>query len=151
MKSLLLSLLFSVLSLSSMWANNPIPDAVQKAFHQLFPAIENPFWENRQEGLVATFRDEEGFKKVFFTPEGQWQETRLRVYPAELPIGIKNFIQTHYQVADITYLGRIESAESVYYRIESELPDRIVLKKLDEQGVLLQEEVIWLSLNADQL
>lgn len=151
MKSFLLSSLFCVLSLPFAIANNTVPEAALKVFQQLFPKIESPFWENRQEAVVATFRDDEGLKKVFFTPEGQWQETRLRVYLSELPRGVRSFIDAHYQEAEITYLGLVQATGSVHYRVESEFADRIVLKKLDKQGILLEEEIIWLSLSDDQM
>ncbi len=123
-----------------------VPELVKKAFRKDFPDIENVYWEQRaEEAFVATFRDEEGLKKVFYTSSGNWIETRIRLSLNDLPGGVRRFIQEHYQDAEITFAGRVLRPNELLYRIESELPDSVIVKLLSEAGLLLKEERITFS------
>ena len=142
---LLTGLAFSVVAL----AINQIPTAVQQRFAQLYPEAEAPFWEMRSDGIVAIFQDEEGLKKAFFQEDGRWVETRIRMGRGQLPSGVNNFIRENYQEADISFCGKVYTESGAWYRIESELPDRIVLKTLTGEGVLIESRSIYLSLGVE--
>ncbi len=111
MKSLWFSLAFFCISATVSGTDN-IPEAVQRAFTQLYPEVNNPLWEMRHEGLVATFRDTEGLKKAFFREDGRWTETRVMMRQEQLPKGVSRFIQEHYKHADITFSGKAYSPNS---------------------------------------
>lgn len=145
MKNLLVSICLLLFSAPSIMANGPIPESVQKTFIQLYPEIESPFWENRHDGIVATFLDNEGLKKAFFQPDGQWVETRIRMSIGQLPAGVSRFIRKNYVDAEITFCGKVYTPKGIWYRVESELPGKVVLKTLDESGALIEEQAILFS------
>ncbi len=140
----LVMLLFAFL-INSATAYASVPELVEKAFRKDFPEIVNVYWEQRAEVFVAMFQDKEGLKKVFYTPSGNWVETRIRLEMNDLPDGVRRFIQEHYQDAAVTFAGKVLSPNELVYRIESELPDAVVVKLLSETGVLLKEEQIAFS------
>ena len=145
MKNSILALLLWAAATSATSANDNIPAAVRESFAQLYPEIEAPFWEERHDGIVAFFQDEEGLKKAFFQEDGSWIETRIRLGRGELPEGVNNFIRENYREAEISFCGKVYTESGAWYRVESELPDRIVLKTLDEEGTLIEERAILLS------
>ncbi len=149
MKKLSLILLIVLASSVAALANNQIPAAVQQKFTQLYPEIEMPFWETRHDGIVAIFQDEEGLKKAFFQEDGRWVETRIRMGREELPKGVNNFIRENYREAEISFCGKVYTDSGIWYRIESELPGRIVLKELNEDGILIEERTIALSVDIE--
>ena len=141
----MLSALVIALSTSITLAADTIPKAVLHTFTQLYPDIEAPFWEHRHDGVVAIFNDEEGMKKAFFREDGAWMETRIRIARSELPTGVQRFIREHYHEAEISFYGKVYTANGTWYRVESELPGKVVLKNLDDQGMLMDEQVISFS------
>ena len=145
MKKMSLILFIALASSVAAFANSYIPEAVQQKFAQLYPEIEAPFWEKRHDGIVAIFQDEEGLKKAFFQEDGQWMETRIRMGREQLPAAVNTFIRENYQEAEISFCGKVYTESGAWYRIESELPNKIVLKTLDGNGVLLKEQSILLS------
>lgn len=123
-------------------AQPEVPTSVLLTFDELHPTAEDPLWEQREEIFIAAFNDREGFKKVFFTEQGQWLETRQRISRGALPQGVATFIRQHYAKADITFLAKVLRARALLYRVESELPGEIVVKELDSRGNLLLEKRI---------
>ena len=63
----------------------------------------------------------------------------------QLPAAVNTFIRENYQEAEISFCGKVYTESGAWYRIESELPNKIVLKTLDGNGVLLKEQSILLS------
>ena len=145
MKRLVFGLLFSLLCAAPLSANPAVPSEVQQSFTQLYPTIETPFWEPRYDGLVAIFRDDEGWKKAFFKMDGEWIETRVRLKQHQLPAPIRSYIEANCAEAMVTFCGKVYTASSHWYRIEAEWPDRIYLANLDEQGQLLSKDSVKLS------
>ena len=143
MKNFLLILFFSISFSATAFANGPVPKVVINSFIQLYPQIECPVWENGQDGIVATFLDIDGIKKAFFEENGRWLETRIQIQKDQLPEEIDQFLQKNYGEANIIFCGKVYSADGEWYRVESELPDRVVLKNLDEEGQLIEEESIF--------
>lgn len=120
-----------------------IPDAVVEAFGKREPGISNALWEYREGAFVALFKHKDGLKKVFFDKQGVWLETRTRIALDALPEGVKKFINEHYLDAHITYIGEVEQPGiPTLYRVESELATYVVIKLLNEQGVLVKENRI---------
>ena len=146
MKKIRLVLFIALASSMAALANDHIPAAVQQRFAQLYPEIKAPFWEERHDGIVAIFQDEEGLKKAFFQEDGRWVETRIRMGRGQLPSGVNKFMMENYREAEISFCGKVYTESGNWYRIESELPDRIVLKTLTEGGVLIEESSIFFSL-----
>lgn len=145
MKKLMLCLTLLMAAQFHLLAATEIPKVVQDAFARLYPHITSLDWEHRPEGIVATFVDEEGLKKAFFNADGYWIETRNRMAQNQLPAPIQTFIQNHYQDASISFAGRVYNPNGVWYRVESELSDRVVLKTLNTDGTLIEERTIWFS------
>ncbi|MCB0634975.1 MAG: PepSY-like domain-containing protein [Lewinella sp.] len=145
MKHLMLYLCLGLLPLTAM-ASDTVPEAVQQGFRDLYPNVETPHWELRHDQqYVATFPSPEGLRKAFFNEQGHWLETRLRLPIEELPTGVRQFIRQYYPDAHITFTGQIYQKDGFRYRVESELPDRVVLKDLDPTGQLINESVITFS------
>lgn len=139
---LLMSLFLSLNLLSQ----NYTPGPVLEAFSELEPNVSSPFWEYREGAYVAMFPHLNGLKKVFFNEEGKWLETRTRLDHDLLPVGVQRFINDHYANADITYIGKVDQPDRSVYRIESEFSKSVVIKLLNEQGDLLNENRIDWSL-----
>lgn len=145
MKKLMLCLTLLIAVQFNLLATAEVPKVVQDAFTRLYPQINTMNWEHRPEGMVATFVDEEGLKKAFFNAEGHWIETRIRMATDQLPTPVQKFIQNNYRGASISFAGRVYNPNGVWYRVESELSDRVVLKNLDTDGTLIEERTIWFS------
>lgn len=145
MKTAIVGAFLLILSLPAASAFSSIPEAVQNSFSKMYPAVKSPFWEIRPEGLVATFRDEEGLKKAFFSEAGEWLETRVRLGLDQMPEGVQDFIKNNYRDAEISFCGKVYTPQGIRYRVESELPDRILLKNLNTEGKLIDEHAILLS------
>jgi hypothetical protein len=145
MKKLMLCLTLLVAVQFNLLAATEVPKVVQDAFARLYPQITALDWEHRPEGIVATFVDEEGLKKAFFNVEGYWIETRNRMATNQLPAPVQKFIQNNYSGASISFAGRVYDPNGVWYRVESELSDRVVLKTLNTDGTLIEERTIWFS------
>lgn len=145
MKKLMLCLTLLVAVQFNLLAATEVPKVVQDAFARLYPQITTLDWEHRPEGIVATFVDEEGLKKAFFSAEGHWMETRNRMVMDQLPAPVQTFIRQNYQSASVSFAGRVYHPKGVWYRVESEFSDRVVLKNLDADGTLMEERIIWFS------
>lgn len=121
-------------------ANDPIPDSVKAAFEQMHPAVNelDVFWEVRKEAIVATFNEDGGLKKAFFAENGQWLETRVRLYASQLPRAVFNHLERSRSNADVTFLAKVLHPGGFLYRIESETFEEVVIELLDRQGALLE-------------
>lgn len=128
--------------LTNSFGQEKVPAVVLTAFSDREPFAEDVFWEFREDAFVGMFSDVEGLKKMFFDQTGEWLETRTRIARTALPIRVTAFINQHYGTADITYIGRVDEPKRTLYRIESELASAVVIKLLDEQGTLLDENRI---------
>ena len=135
-------LLMSLLASFSLFGQNNTPGLVLEAFSEREPEVLNPHWEYREGAFVAMYPHIDGLKKVFFNEEGEWLETRTRLAQESLPVGVKQFINERYAEADITYVGKVDQLERTLYRVESELNTSVVIKLLNEQGVLVDENKI---------
>ena len=145
MKNSLIVLSLSLFVLSSISASNGVPPIVKTSFTSLYPSIKAPFWEVKNDKVIALFTDQEGLKKVYFEKNGEWMKTRHRLSVVQLPDALKDFVEENYASADITFAGKITSENGSWYRIESEFEDRIVLKDLEANGVLISQEEINFS------
>ena len=128
---------------AEIFAQDEVPMEVRTTFDILNPTVEEVFWEFREGAYVAAFQAPGGFTKAFFDQEGKWLETRIRVSMHLLPEKVTGFIDKHYWNADVTYVGKVLLPGGIKaYRIESELPSEIVIKILDGEGSLLDEQRI---------
>lgn len=135
-------ILLMILMSFSLSAQDMVPESVLAAFQKKVPHAAGVFWEFRENAFVGLYTDLDALKKAFFSSGGEWLETRTRIDMTDLPEGVSRFLKRHYQDADVTYLGRVESPGKQFYRVESELPTSVVIKLLDEQGNLLEERKI---------
>lgn len=147
MKNIWIVLVLSLLNPSFLSANEIIPKVVTASFVDLYPEVNNPFWERRFEGMVATFKGEEGLKQAFFNLDGEWLETRLKIDREDLPFLLDQYLINNYLDADITFCGRVYTANNGWFLIESEYTDRVVIKKLRADGTLISERTIVYSLD----
>lgn len=123
-----------------------VPEAVRAAFKQDYPSAEVSLWEQAKEGCIATFRDAEGLKKAIYTQEGGWVETRTRIILRDIPYDVQKAIRKVTGVVRMTYIGKVQSPEGKFYRIESETADAVTLRVFDENGELLSEEAFYFSI-----
>ena len=143
---LLIICMFSIQPILTAEGLGEIPQSVKDAFAEQYPGITDPLWEKRPEGMVATFRDLQGLKKVFFSEAGNWLETRHKLHVDELPLGVIDFIDTHNgEGGVISFAGRVSSPQGTMYRIESEFPQEVVIKILDASGMLLEKQRVSFS------
>lgn len=124
------------------FAQRDIPTIVKQSFESKYSQAEDPFWDFREGSYVANFQAKEGLTKVFIHPEGDWLETRIRMSVSSLPKYVRNFVDQHYQNAEITFAGKVIRENEVLYRIESELPTAVIVKLLNEEGSLIEEKRI---------
>ncbi|MCB0563437.1 MAG: PepSY-like domain-containing protein [Phaeodactylibacter sp.] len=126
------------------WANEQIPESVKAAFEQMYPEVPQPdvYWEVQKDGIVATFNEDDGLKKVFFKEDGAWLETRVRLYPNQLPRPVFNYMERARSNSDVTFLAKVLHPGGFFYRIESENFEEVVIELLDRQGSLLDTQHI---------
>jgi hypothetical protein len=141
MKKIIFLFFILFLSLSS-FAQKDIPELVKQTFQTMYADAEDSFWDFREGAYVANFQSRTGLTKVFIDPSGNWVETRIRKSLSSLPVKVESFIEQHYKTADITFAGKIIRENEVLYRVESELPDAVVIKLLTKEGVLVKEDRI---------
>ncbi len=139
-------MLFGLLSLISTigFSNGHIPPRVKAAFTQLFPEVHEAdvYWEARKEALVATFNEDGDFKKAFFAEDGEWLETRIRLYPTALPRSVFQYLKKHHSDVDVTFLGKVLLPDGFLYRIEWETFEEVVIELVDKQGTLVEASTI---------
>ncbi len=140
----LLALLFFFLAAVSAQANDQIPESVKVAFERMHPDVHelDVFWEVRKEAAVATFNEDGGLKKVFFALNGEWLETRVRLYASQLPRAIYSYLESSQSDADVTFMAKVLHPGGFLYRIESETLEEVVIELLDRKGALLEKKHI---------
>ena len=144
MKNTLVLVVICLLAIPHLTAQGVTPPmAVQIAFQDQHPEVDRPFWEIREGAMVALFKDENQLVKAFFERNGEWRETRERTPLTLLPEAVQYFVRTHFEHADITYVGVVTAPlQRPLYRIESEVQDAVVIKLLNEEGLLVRQERI---------
>lgn len=125
-------------------ANDNIPENVRTAFEQMFPDVhkQDVFWEVRKDAIVATFNEEGGLKKAFFAEDGEWLETRIRLYTSQLPRAVYRYLEKTHRHSDITFLAKVLHPGGYFYRIESETFEEVVIEFLDRTGALMDTQQI---------
>lgn len=120
-------------------ANDQVPERVKTAFRQMYPNVHEPdvHWEVRKEAIVATFQEDGGLKKAFYAEDGEWLETRVRLYTSQLPRAIYTYLDRYHSHSDITFLAKVLHPGGFLYRIESETFEEVVIELVDRQGKLL--------------
>ncbi len=124
-----------------------VPAVVKAAFKEDYPLAEASLWEQTKEGCIATFRDEEGLKKAIYTQEGQWMETRITIILRDIPSDVLKSIRKVTGVVRMTYVGKVQSPEGKFYRIEAETAEAVIVRIFDENGELLSEETFTFSIS----
>ncbi len=145
MKRFALFFWFSVLGIGIYVLEARIPEFVKQQFTQLYPQAESLIWEQEADGYTATFQSHFGLKKVLFDVQGEWLESELKLDKTRMPVPVLRYIKEKHRGADFTFFGRAYDRNAAWYRVESEYDDRIVLKNLDVEGRLLNEEIIQRS------
>lgn len=142
---MLLSLIFTSLTLQAQ-----APQPVKERFAALYASYSGLEWGKQNDHWVGIFKDTEGLKKAFFETDGAWLETRLFLEIEELPEGVRQFVKSNYQEAEITFCGKVYDKMGEWYRVESEFANKVVLKTIDVTGRLLEEQVISYSVSNEQ-
>ncbi|MCO6475141.1 MAG: PepSY-like domain-containing protein [Phaeodactylibacter sp.] len=140
----LLALLLFFLAVGSAQANDQVPESVKAAFEQMHPDVHelDVHWEVRKEAIVATFNEGGGLKKAFFAQDGEWLETRVRLYTSQLPRAVFKYLESIQSDADVTFMAKVLHPGGFLYRIESETFEEVVIELLDRQGTLLEKKHI---------
>lgn len=147
MKTVIISIV-CFFALQAVSANDMIPKTVQQKFSGMYPHAQLISWEVLPEGLVATFRDKEGLKKAFYKDTGEWIETRARAGLAQLPQGLNAVLLANHKESEISFITKVYSPRGIRYRVETELPDRILLYLYDSEGRLLESSTLMFSASA---
>lgn len=144
MKNVIALAVLCLFIIPNLFAQGVIPSlAVQTTFQELHPETERPFWELREGAVVALFKEEGQLVKAFFEHNGKWRETRSRTPLTLLPEAVQYFVRAHFEHADINYLGVVTTPlQKPLYRIESEVHDAVLIKLLNAEGQLVQQDRI---------
>ncbi len=122
-----------------------IPPSAKQQFADLYPQVEAAFWEQKSNGYLASFESPLGTKKVYFDEDGRWQKSSLLIGEERLPATILRYVDRFHQNADAISFRLEYNSASVWYHVELEYSNRIVIKDFDETGCLQHEETIYLS------
>ena len=138
--------LLSTYSLAPQQDKVPLP--VRAAFAEQYADVDPTTieWSSQQSNFLAIFQDERGrLVKAFFSQEGQWQFTHLRLYPSQLPVLVGRYYRAQHADDDVTFLGQVNYPDgSLAYRTEWETDEAVHIREVDPQGnVLHQEQILF--------
>jgi len=139
--------LAAVLLLSLNSTLGSVPERVLNKFNHYYPEGKQISWEQQADHFVVMFKDRGLLKKAFFEPNGYWVETRIRQEEPELPMVVSDFLNSFYPTATVNFCAVAYNESQIWYHVESELKDRVVIKKLDEHGLLFSKKTIAFSTN----
>jgi len=142
--TLMMSLILSC-SVFVGFADN-VPEVVKKALTEQYAGaeLEEVLWSTEQDAYVASFNgDRDQLHKVYFSAEGKWLQTQLRLYPSQLPNRLYDYYEMNYFERDVTFLCKVLLPEqSVEYRIEWETLEAVHIERLNEYGQVLENKQI---------
>ncbi|MEQ8704331.1 MAG: hypothetical protein RIC19_10450 [Phaeodactylibacter sp.] len=135
-------ILFSfLLSCSLFIAGDAVPPKVKDAFSRQYIDVPEAAvtWGVEEEDFVATFLDaRDRLAKAFFSSEGEWEETHIRLYPSGLPRPVRLYYEANHEEKDVSFMGRVQYADgNESYRIEWETYEAVHIEEISPEGALL--------------
>jgi hypothetical protein len=135
-------ILFSFLVSCSLFvAGDAVPPKVKDAFNRQYINVPEAAvtWGVEEEDFVATFLDvNDRLAKAFFSPDGEWEETHIRLYPSELPRIVRLYYEGNHEENDVSFMGRVVYASGdEAYRIEWETYEAVHIEEVGPEGQLL--------------
>lgn len=113
-----------------------VPAAVKAALQHKYPSASDVTWEKEKGNYEANWggtSKEDG--SVLFTPAGAFVEQVVAIPLAQLPVGITDYVHSHYPGSKITEAGKVTDAEG-RTRYEAEVKGKDLL--FDEKGNFLR-------------
>lgn len=96
-----------------------IPSAVESAFVEKFPNVEDSHWEKEHGNYEAEFKVDHMDYSIVFDQAGKIIEEEIEININELPEAALNYIKAHYKGKRITEASKIStSAQTVEYEAE---------------------------------
>jgi len=139
--TLLLSLLLTGASLVT-----SIPEAVKMAFEERYGEVAagEVAWGAEGKTYIASFSDvRDQLFKVYFSADGNWQQSQARIYPSALPDRVYAYYENHYFEKDVTFLAEVTLPDQLTeYRIEWESYEAVHVVRLSIRGELLEVKEI---------
>ena len=137
-----MTIILSVLISCSLFvAGDAVPPKVKDAFSRQYMDVPTAAvtWGVEEEDFVATFLDaRDRLAKAFFSAEGEWEETHIRLYPSQLPRTVRLYYEANHEQKDVSFIGRVQYADdSEAYRIEWETYDAVHIEEISADGELL--------------
>lgn len=119
-KQLGLSFLFWSVLLVLAGAASSVPIAVQEAFAEKYPEVEDPSWEVDGNGYwEAHFVRDETKYRADFRPNGMWIETENGINYDDLPPDVRATIELKYRREQVRDVEAVDSAtHGLFYDVE---------------------------------
>lgn len=138
-----MTLLFSiVLSSLLLPVQDIVPAPVKAAFFDQYTEVpeSSVIWGVQDESYVASFTDDrDQFNKVFFSGQGDWLQTQVRLYPSQLPRSVYHYYERNHFEKDVTFLALVQLPEGgEEYRVEWETYDAVYIERISPAGELLE-------------
>lgn len=130
-----------LISCSLFVAGDAVPPKVKDAFSRQYIDVPEAAvtWGVEQEDFVATFLDgRDRLAKAFFSPDGEWEETHIRLYPSQLPRPVRLYYKSNHEEKDVSFMGSVQYANGAEaYRIEWETYEAVHIEEISKEGQLL--------------
>ncbi|MGZ4043066.1 MAG: PepSY-like domain-containing protein [Bacteroidia bacterium] len=112
-----------------------VPDAIEKAFSQKFPAAKKIKWEKENNEYEASFILDKKEVSVTYTADGQLKETETEIAVAELPRAVSDAINKQYPNTRIHEASKITRADnSIVYEAEVKIKNKKTDLLFEENG-----------------
>lgn len=141
-KTLSLLLLFSVITITSLMAQdlkeNGVPKPVKEAFAKKYPDAKKVSWEKEKGNFEANWGGKSGEdNSVTFTPAAVFVEIVEAIPVSQLPPIVAPYVAKHYNGATIKEAGKVTDAAGKHM-FEAEIKGKDLI--FDEKGVFIKQD-----------
>lgn len=125
-----------------------VPQVLVKAFAARFPEGQLQKWETRQEGYIATFRQDGKTLHAYFTAAGDWKGTETPVkWTKHLPENVQaGWKQSEYAGWYVESIRKIETPEQPLYALHVNNSPVLNSERID---AYLEEHVVFFNANGE--
>ncbi len=115
------------------------PEAIQREFDQRFSGATDVSWERENpKGWIAEFIWQDRNVVAIYSFTGLWVETKTQIQLSELPVPVKETIESFYPDWKIMVATKIENAKNeILYRTAIQKDYKLQEIVLKEEGTLL--------------
>ena len=139
-KLFLLAIVFLGLGISAQ-AQQAVSSALSSQFTKLYANAEDVEWEeDENNNFIAYFNLGDDYAQAIFTKEGKWITSSIFIDEIKLPAIIIANIKKAYDDFFYNEVEKIETPNTIKYKVEIELDDAVVRMEFDGDGKLLKQE-----------